>query len=344
MTEKEITEKESADAAARAAELVDLARRVRAYQDSQSWSDARLIREFKEVRSARSYADFRNGRTEGYDLAARLEDYRAACSRIDSESSDRALAPVYEDLSAVRAVRLAATAAMASWGTNRVVLAYGDSGIGKSYALRALRRNYGSRVVVVEAASVWDDRPCEFLGALDLALGDDGLPPTSSARLARVRARLSRGRRLVAVDEAQHLGPRCLAAVKNLVNTTPGEFALVGLQTLGGRMATDAYIEARQLATNRLSSCVRLVLRASDIQAYLAHSFPAAPRDVLRQAAAAIRPAAESNGNLAFVRDVAATAAEMLAADEKSPSVKTFVEAVKSVSDRRSGSDGRERL
>lgn len=318
-------------------ELQDLARRARAWADAREWTAARAIREFRALGSDRTWRDLREGRFDGYSVADWLEGYRGIAAQMEARDAQAAEEPVYEDLSAVRDVRLAATRAMAAFGTNRVVLAIGESGMGKSKALEALCRNYGSRIVPVEAQDVWADSPREFLGALLEALGEapGGLPNSASGRMARCRTLLGRARRLVAVDEAQHLGPRCLAAVKSLVNATPGEWLLLSMGTRGW-LASDAYVEARQLATNRLSSCLRLHLVEGDCQRYLAHCFPAAGRDVLKACARLARPAAQGNGNMAFLRDAAAEAAAMTP-EGAALAPETFQEAVRAVSARRAG-------
>ena len=317
-----------------AAELTDLARRIHAWQERQQLKTPALIREFRGIGSDTTYRDLRAGKTEQYDVEQQLAAYRAVWAEIEARDERAAEEPVYDDLSAVTAIRAAALAAMRTNGSNRVVLAFGGSGIGKTFALRSLREKYGSRVLCVEASVVWEDRPGELLGAILTASGADGLPSGQAVRLERVREYLRKSRRMVAVDECQHLGPRCLGAIKTLVNGTPGEWLLLGMGTLSKRMASDAYQEARQLATNRLSEAVKLGLTREDVAAYLCHVFPQADRKALKAGAALVRDAADNCGNMAFVRDAARQAADMLGEGEQ-PTAQVFAEAVKAVSARR---------
>lgn len=315
-------------------ELTDLAKRIHAWQERCGLTTARLIREFRGLGSDRTYRDLRAGRLEGYDREQQLAAYRAVMAQIEARDDGPAADPVWPDLEAVQLVREATLAAMRTNGSNRVVIVTGDSGSGKTTALRWLQEKYGSRIVALEASVVWDDRPGEFLGALLEAGGADGLPPSGPQRLARAVDFLRRGRRLAAVDEAQHLGPRCLGTIKTLVNQTPGEWLLLGIPTLRRRLDLAAYEEARQLSTNRLAESVRLGLTADDVARYLAHVFPTVKKAQIKVGAALVRDAAAKAGNLAFVRD-AARQAQAMTPEGEEPTDKIFAEAVMAVSARR---------
>ena len=316
------------------AELTDLARRIHAWQERSGLTTARLIREFRGLGSDKTFRDLRGGLLDGYDRAQQLDAYRAVWAMIEARDDGAAAEPVYGDLDAVRALREAAIAAMRTTGSNRVVLVTGDSGTGKTTALRWLCEKYGSRIVPVEASIVWDDRPGELLGAILAAAGADGMPPSGPLRLASAVDFLRRSRRMVAVDEAQHLGPRCLGTIKTLVNQSPGEWLLLGIGTLRRRLDLAAYEEARQLSTNRLAESLRLGLTREDVTRYLVHAFAGADKKELKAGAALIRDAAERSGNLAFVRDAAQQARAMTAEGEQ-PTVTIFSEAVRAVSARR---------
>ena len=316
------------------AELTDLARRIHAWQERGGLTNARLLREFRELGSDRTFRDLRSGRLEGYDPARQLEAYRAVWAQIEAREGQAAEEPVYADLDAVRLVREAALAAMRATGINRVVMVTGDSGSGKTTALRWLRGKYGSRVIALEASIVWDDRPGELLGALLEAGGADGMPSSGPLRLAAAVEFLCRSRRMVAVDEAQHLGPRCLGAIKTLVNRTPGEWMLLAMGTLRRRMDLAAYEEARQLSTNRLAESVRLGLTQDDVARYIAHAFPAADKKDIKAGAALVRDAAQHAGNWSFVRDAVQQARDMTPEGQQ-PAVLTFSEAAGAVSARR---------
>jgi DNA transposition AAA+ family ATPase len=316
------------------AEVTDLARRIHAWQERGAIKTPALIRDFRGIGSEKTYRDLRNGNLDGYDCEQQLANYRAVWAEIEARDSRAAEEPVYDDLSAVQSVRLAALRAMRNTGINRVVIVLGGSGIGKSAALQALSLKYGSRVLRIEALEVWGDRPGELLGAILTASGASGLPITASERFARAAEFLRRTRRCLAIDEAHHMGPKCINTIKALVNATPGEFLLFAMATLWHKLEGAAYQEARQISTNRLSERIRLALTNEDVTRYLHHAFPHADATALKAGASLIRPAAENAGNFLFVRDVCEQTRDMISDTEK-PTAQVFADAVKAVSARR---------
>lgn len=315
-------------------ELIDLARRVHAWQERCGTKTPALIREFKLIGSDKTFRDLREGKLDGYDEEQQLANYRAVWAEIEARDERAADEPVYSDLSAVEEIRRATLEAMRTNGSNRVVIVLAGSGMGKSFALRALRDKYGSRIINVEAGTVWQDRPGELLAAILKASGYEGNVAGTSERMVKVQEILRKSRRCVAIDEAHHMGPHCLGTVKALVNSTPGEFLLCAMATLWHRMESGAYQEARQISTNRLCERVRLQLTNEDIAKYLGHCFPRCDKSVLKKGACIIRPAADNCGNMAFVRDAARQTRDMLA-DDAQPTPEVFAEAVKAVSSRR---------
>ena len=105
------------------------------------------------------------------------------------------------------------------------------------------------------------------------------------------------------IDEAHHLGPHCLNTIKTLVNTTPGEFVMLAIPSLWAKLNKSAYIEAKQLSTNRLYELVQIDLEAQDIATYMRHRLPKIDRKVAKDGATLMRPTAVAAGNMSFVRD-----------------------------------------
>ena len=285
-----------------------LARKMTAYGEARGWGLAKLCREFPALGSEKTLRDMRDGRFEGYDLSARLADLRAASALAEelAEENPATGEQTYDCLLTVEAVRRAVLTAMKSWGSNRVVIVQGPSGVGKTTALRIVAGKYGRRIAVLEASDAWGDKPAALLGAILRAVGREGnLPASTVGRLEAAQEQLCRSRTCLCVDEAHHLGPHCLNTVKTLVNTTPGEFILVAIPTLWNKLQAHAYQEAKQIATNRLSERVKLTLDEADIRTYLSKRFKDAQPAELKVAAKIIRPNALLSGNYAFVRDVA---------------------------------------
>ncbi|MBR1836413.1 MAG: ATP-binding protein [Kiritimatiellae bacterium] len=289
-----------------------LARKMTGYGEARGWSLAKLCREFPALGSERTLRDMRDGRFEGYDLTARLADLRAAAAlaeELAEEQGERGEA-TYDSLLIVEAVRRACLTAMRSWGSNRVVVVQGPSGVGKTTALRIVSGKYGRRIATVEASDAWGDKPAALLRAILRALGHEGnLPASTVDRLEAVQETLTRSRTCVCIDEAHHLGPHCLNTVKTLVNTTPGEFVLLAIPTLWNKLESQAYMEARQLTTNRLSERLKLSLTERDLARYFAlarpDAFPEGEKGkAARTAAKMAMQVAPGAGNMAFVRDL----------------------------------------
>lgn len=322
---------EQDNAGAMASELCSIAARLADWASRRNIAAAKFCRDYPGLGSERTFRDFRNGRTEGYDVEAQLASYRAVQAVVDELSGTAGGGErVYEDLGPVVALRRAFTQVVQSAGTNRVVVIQGESGAGKTTAIRILAGRYGqARVLAVEASDVWGDRPSALLGEILRALGRTEIPASRVERLEEVRSALCLSRRCLVVDEAHHLGPHCLNAVKTLVNTTPGEFILVAIPSLWAKLQKSAYQEARQLTTNRLSERVKLQLADADIARYLSKFYPEEQQGTLRQAARLIRAQAQANGNMAFVRDVVRELADSALTPEN------VAKATQSVADRR---------
>jgi len=292
-----------------------------------------MIRDYPGLGSDKTYSALRAGKLADYDVETQLANYRAVWAVIEATSNPAEGEEIYEDLHAVLQLRRATLEAMRATGNARVVIVSGPSGIGKSKAVDAFCGRYGLRCIKVEACDCWADNPGAFLAAILRALGDHDVPVGRSARLERCVEELSHTRRCVFVEEAHHLGQHCLNTVKHLVNVTPGEWVLVAIPTLWVRLESKAYMEARQLSTNRLSERVKLDLTEADIGRYLHHVFADLPADVVRSASKLIRPVALGAGNMSFVRDAARQAKVM--AGEVAPTAQTFSDAVAAASRRR---------
>lgn len=294
--------------------LVDRAKQVYAYQELAGLTVAKMVKEFDGIGSAKTYRDLRNGRLEGYDVEAWLDNYRLVVAEIEERGAAADGEVIYPDLSAVVRLRKAAIRVMQTNGINRVLVVLGESGAGKSEAIKALRAAYGSRVKIVEAMEIWNDRPINMLGDILRSFGQVSLPVGAGARFAAVVA-LLKTRRMIAIDEAQHLGQACLNTIKALVNRTPGEFTLLAIDTLWMRLESAAYQEARQLTTNRLAEMLKLEPTVDDVCVYINYRFPGVARKLRTQMGGVVLAAARNNGNMSFVRDVCDAMREMLLGD-----------------------------
>jgi len=288
-----------------------LAERIQQYADGRRWALAKLVREFPSLGSERAFRDMRDGRFEDYNLETQEANLRAAVALIEvlSESAPgegicETLGPVAMLTEAVKSLVKTHEASPA-----RVVVCLGESGIGKTTAARTLVGKFGATICMMEANVCVGDTPNAFLGALLVALGrsNDDIPGGKAARLGMAVAMLNAKRRCVIIDEAHHLGRDALNTVKALVNLTPGGFVLLCIPTLWKRLESAAFMEARQLTTNRLHAMIELELGGADVAQYLIFMRPdlfdeakKSAQPAMKILAAAKRP----GGNFAFVRDV----------------------------------------
>ncbi len=317
-----------------AAGLAEAAARIWDWQQARGWTTARMLREFPDLGSDKTYGSIRAGRTSDLDLDAWAARYMAVVALIDDSDAAEPEA-FYEKLSGPIVVRRAMVSLFAAAGNARVLVLLGPSGIGKTKSLEYVAGRYGNRVAWVEAFDVWQDRPGALLGAVIRALGHE--PPASAVLgMDKAVALLRESRRCTVVDEAHHLGPHCLNTIKALVNRTPGEFVLSAIPKLWKRMEGDSYEEARQVTTNRLAERVELELTEPDCARYFELALPGADKALALQAAKmAMQPAAET-GNFAFLRDVCGEARRMTP-DGGAPTAAILAEAITSVTKRRRG-------
>ena len=101
--QRDVTPQGAAGTAAppEAQECQALARRMAAYGEARGWGLARLCREFPALGSDRTLRDMRDGRFEGYDLAARLADLRAAAALVDDLAQEGGEERVFDTLGTV---------------------------------------------------------------------------------------------------------------------------------------------------------------------------------------------------------------------------------------------------
>lgn len=308
--------------------LVDNARLVYAWQSQKGLKDAQMLRKFAGLGSAKTYRDLRDGKVDGYDVERWSSEYAMVLGEIEISEQEVSEEEVMTDLSMVVQLRRAALGAMATNGSNRVVIVLAPSGGGKSFGVKALRKMYGSRVIPLEALDAWNDKPGKMMADMLEACGIGYAPNSPTACFKSVVAELKRSRRMFAIDEAHHMGPHCLNTIKALVNNTPGEFMLLAMETLWNKLETTAYQEAVQISKNRLFERVVFELDVNDIARYVHHRFAGIKKSELGKMAGLVKQAADGNGHYSFVRGVCNRAAEMMG-EEPVLSLETVVEAVK---------------
>lgn len=291
-------------------DLLQIAKVIREHQDARGWSLAQLMRHHGGSDGLGSDKTFNKILAEDFSEMKedkKLEDYRRVLNLLEdtAKSLQEGPEPVYGDFVGAAAARAGLLRAMTTTTMARIGVVEGDSGTGKSSILAVVRGIYGKRIIEVQARRAWNDSPAAFLGQILLDLGEPAGPGRAVTRQRKVEEALSARRTCLAIEEAHHLGPRCLDVLKTLINVTRTEAVLFAIPTLLKRVEQEAFEEARQLFTNRNAFRVRLKVHTQDIVLMLTQRLPVAVADKeLAECAAILEANCRKNGHYAFVREV----------------------------------------
>jgi hypothetical protein len=241
-------------------ELKEIAAQIRDFQVAQGINDSDMLRHFAGLGSTKTYKLILEGATGGLNEDRWLLDYAAVLAQIEALAAGQTeTEPLFDDLNGPTKLRSAFVDTMKETGNDRLIIIEGPSGAGKTKALLLLAAKFGAaRVKIIQANETWKDSPRAMLAAIAAALDIAALPVSTAELLNKVTAVLREGRVCLAVDEAQHLGPRTLNIVKTLINETPGEIVLAALNTLWRKLELAAYEECRQLTRNRMAARINL--------------------------------------------------------------------------------------
>jgi type II secretory pathway predicted ATPase ExeA len=309
-------------------QLLQLAQHIEEYRKARGTTKAAWLRAYPDLGTDKTYSKIVDGRLEELDHARWLEQYRHVWQQLETVPEDTAEAELYADLSAPFALCRAFLETAREQGNARVLLLQGDSGTGKTSAIRVLQgKPYGSRVMVVEATDAWKTRGgrgtgAALLRALARRLGITDLPARRDDLVDEVVSKLKQRRICIVVDEAHHLCPEGVNAIKHLVNQTPGEFILVALPVLWAKLESsrEAWVECKQITGNRLAERITLELRREDVARFVAAKLGGLAgwtEAMGKEAAGELVKLAPRLGNLAFVRDVCKRVMAAVAAGEE---------------------------
>ena len=308
------------------AELREIAQRVRDWQQAKELSDSALCKKYTGLGSTKTFKRILDNDLKELDLEKQLTNYRTVWALIESLGDDEgAREELYLDLTPAVHFSRVLLETMRESGIARFILMLGDTGSGKSSALRLMLEKYGQRLLSIEASVAWNDSPMALLGAVLAAFGDKTPPYNLVERFNKVVARLKPSRTCLFIDEGHHMGPRCLNLIKTLINQTPGEFVVSAKETLWKKLELAAYEEVKQLTKNRLAE--RIYLKG------------AKPRDIEKmierrvnglngELGAAVKMIIDrvKYGNLAFAREVIKRVNEM--AEGEPVTLEMFTSAV----------------
>jgi hypothetical protein len=296
-----------------AEELREIAQRVREWQLAKNLSDAELCRKFGELGSTKTYKRILDNQLEELDLERQLNNYRTAWALIEGGATDeREEEEIERDLYATVVLNRVFLETRREKGLARCIFLIGPSGSGKTCAQDYLRDLHGPRIIGIQAVAPWNDSPMAMMAEILARLGVNNPSSIQSERWNRLVEKLGETRRALFIEDAHHLGPRCLATIISLIDRTPGEFLLAAVDSLWAKIQTRAYQEIEQLRVNRLAEKITLgrEVREKDVQKLLdrriqwATGADGKTEQVVRQALKLILSKANSYGRLAFVRQV----------------------------------------
>jgi type II secretory pathway predicted ATPase ExeA len=236
-----------------------VAKTIREWQEGQlpKMSDNMLLARFPDLGSTKTFTRALRGDGEELrDIESRWLPRYEGVVRMIENARDSQAETIYHDLPLLKPILADATRLITGMGIKRLMLIEGDTGHGKSFALRAIKEKFGDRAIMCEADESWF-RASSAVGQLSLACGvkdtEAGLGRQLVTRINDLVAHV-KGRRMILIDEFHHSGGGFLNILKTLINRTNSVFVVAGMKTLLDKLSTAAAQEARQLTHNRLFS------------------------------------------------------------------------------------------
>jgi hypothetical protein len=293
--------------------LHTVAGKIRAFQQSlpTELSDAAFVNRYPELGSDRTWQRAYTGRgIDQLNPAKWLQKYEAVWQRVQTEATAGAVSaePLYPDLGPACLARAAVSSLMLQpeRANMRLVVIEGDTGTGKSGALRSVAELWEGRVHRVDAHGGWARLRSGLQCLADACnvKADSGDRPNSASDWLEllVKRANSRGRRLILIDEAHEMGGPMLNAIKTLINRTDWCFVLAAKETLWSKLTGAHYDEAKQLTMNRMLRKISLPRRPAEDDAKLFLDRRISVRGLKVSTLRAVLDHAESRGSFAFLR------------------------------------------
>jgi DNA transposition AAA+ family ATPase len=320
--------------------LLQVAAEIRLWQDGQSprVSDNSLLQMYPALGSTKTYKKLREGDFTQLDVADWLPRYEGVITQIRLVAENQ-VEDIYDDLSGPSEIYRTILQLLQCRGLNRLVLVEGSSGSGKTQALKLVQRKLVGSVVYIEADETWK-KPWQATGQLCLALGAvkkiEELPSSLGDRMNLIKANLQQ-RKLIQIDEAQHMGGETLNIFKTFLNHTPSLFVFGTMDTLWRKLQASSWEEAKQLIFNRMFARIRLTgPTLEDTQMFFERRLNiTTKKDTgLEKACQAIATTAKTYGGLAYLRNVAERCKQLGATDVDGP---TLLQAAKHVKEQVEG-------
>ncbi len=297
-----------------ARQLREAATAIETYRADLGMTKAVLLREYPELGTDKTYGKIIKGDFAELDIEARwLPAYKDAWDRMQGEDADDD-SELLDKISGPVELCRAYLETRNERGNARFILVLGDSGVGKTSAIRALKaKPYGNQVFDLEATEVWKNKngrgsSVPLLRALGRKLGIKDMPSGRGEILNVIVENLQGRRRCIVIEEAHHLCPEGINCLKTLINLTPSIIIATAMPVLWEKISGSrhAWAECKQLKGNRLAEVVHLQLTLADIEQYLtARLADLSPsKEWLEAACKRLLIDAPRFGNMSFVKSV----------------------------------------
>lgn len=304
-----------------AAELVKVAKEIRAWQQGRRWTDMAMLSEFTGLGSDKTYKKLWSGNTTELDIARQYRNYRAVADEIELIEEAEAAEPVYDDIGHVPAILNSLGRFIVQRGLRRFFLIEGPSGSGKTTLLNILCHRQPAKVLRINGRQSWRSMTALLYDILALIPAIDRSTDKAVKRGRREPAlhelqdeaarRLLTSSRVLAIDEGQYLTGATINFLKDVINQgveTGVRFYVVvaGLDTLLKKLESSAGEEVKQLRHNRLFRRFTLTPPTpDDCRDFIERSMSfAGGEELLKKTFADIARSAAGLGHWGFLRDV----------------------------------------
>lgn len=245
-------------------QLRDTALQIDSYRQARRPvpSDRAWVREWPGLGSPKTWSAILSNDFRNISPAAKLPDYQGVLAAVAAQTKSRAAEELYEDLGGAQAVILGALRLMHHHGKDRLILIQGGSGSGKTSSLDLLQSSgaSGSAIYRMDANETWKSQRVAMRAMLrSMHVQEAKIPTVTGEMMEKLKEVIrEKGRVIIAIDEAHHVGGCVLNLFKTLLNDTEMLLILAGMDTLLHKLRAAASEEAKQLIHNRLFCRVQL--------------------------------------------------------------------------------------
>lgn len=328
-----------------AQELMDMARQA---EDWRTRNGLTLRQFFKRAHTLndKTHGKLLAGDLTGLIPANHIPKYRQALRDLDNSGSQQQSDPILPGLTPTRLVHEGVCSLRLQGDLERFMLVEGESGFGKSTALRYVAQQDADSILVC-AHQGWS-RPLQAISDLLRTSGFSGdLPNSFAACHQEFIRRLAAKPRLLCIDEGQHMEITILNVLKDVINRTGCRVVVATMASLWRKIQARHWPEVQQLLLNRMHLRITLTPPgAEEVRHYLAARLElTVPQGKGRdaepwtRALSTITSGARSNGGMAYVRKTVNAARLIAGQQQESVGPEHLTTAAHHVSDNTRGFD-----